>query len=178
MSSAIVLTGESAQDIRTIARFIEEQIAENWSVVLETKQAKLIDAYNRGGDLAYGTYCELLFRPIQRQLKQAGVRFTPDLPGDFEISREWGNPHETDQQRWMWSTLSKDDSTLLGTIVIKFYHDHTQFRVPRPPKVLALTETGKEPVVAALVRRSADFRRAREASIEIAEYLESLKAKA
>jgi hypothetical protein len=41
-----------------------------------------------------------------------------------------------------------------------------------------LTETGKEAVVEALSHRSADFKNAREASIEIEEYLRGLQSQA
>lgn len=161
--------------IETIARFIEKHVNENWKLVLESRREKLMDAYIRAGDLAYGTYGEYLFRPVHRELKQAGLRAVPNLPGKFDISREWGNADETDQQRWMWSTIQTIDRIALGTIVIVFYHDHSQFRVPRKPKVIALAETTKQDVIRALARRSRDFRNAREASIEIAEYLASLE---
>jgi hypothetical protein len=104
------------------------------------------------------------------------LRAEPQLAGDFEISREWGRADQTDQQRWMWSTIHSADGEPLGTIVTKFYHDHTQFRIPRAPQILGLTETGKENVVEALSKRSAKFKNSREASIEIAEYLASLEA--
>jgi hypothetical protein len=177
MTGPITWNGSKETDLQTVARYIEGHITANWQEVLETRHAKLMDAYNRGGDMAYGTYCELLFRPVHRQLQQAGLRALPKLPGDFDISREWGNASETDQQRWMWSTIARTDGAALGTIITKFFHDHTQFRVPRAPQVFSITETGKDAVVKALARRSADFARAREASIEIAEYLESLKSK-
>jgi hypothetical protein len=125
--------------------------------------------------MAYGTYLTLLFRPIHRQLKLAGLTPKPRFPGDFNISREWGVADETDQQRWMWSTVVAADGTALGTIVTVVFHDHTQFRLPRPPQIIALAETGKEAVIAVLSQRSDDFRNAREATIEIAEYLASLQ---
>ena len=176
-SPQIVLTGDKEADIHNVVRYIERHIAENWEVILQSKHDKLLDAYNRAGDMAYGTYLNLLFRPVHRHLKQVGLRLAPKLPGDFEISREWGNKEETDQQRWMWSSIESAEGETLGTIVTITYHDHSQFRVPRQPGVLGLTETGKEAVVEALSSCSADFKEAREASIEIAEYLQSLESK-
>lgn len=76
----------------------------------------------------------------------------------------------------MWSTIEQQDGSPLGTIVTITFHDHTQFRLPRAPQIIALTEVGEEAVVAALSARSADFRTAREARIEIAEYLQSLES--
>lgn len=171
---------ESSNDapIETIRRFIEKHVNENWKLVIETRRAKLMDAYFRAGDMAYGTYGEYLFRPVHQELKRAGLRPIPNLPGTFDISREWGNADQTDQQRWMWSAIRTLDGTPLGTIVIVFYHDHSHFRVPRKPKVIALTETTKQDVIRALSRRSRNFKNAREASIEIAEYLASLENQA
>lgn len=48
--------------------------------------------------------------------------------------------------------------------------------MPRAPGVFGLAAVGKEAVIEALAARSDDFKRAREASIEIAEYLASLEA--
>jgi hypothetical protein len=162
--------------IFAIARYMEEYIAENGSAVLERNLAKLQDAYAKAGDAAYGTYCNLLFRPLQKALKEAGFRPVPRFPGDFEISREWGVPDETDQQRWMWSTIQGEGGEPIGTIVTVIFHDHTRFRIPRAPQVIALAEVSQEAVVDALSRRSDDFKNAREASIEIAEYLASQNA--
>lgn len=168
------LSESKEQDIFALARYVEEHIADNWQIVLETKHDKLLDAYHRLGEMVYGAYGEFLFRPVHQQLKQAGFRLAPRFPGEFNISREWGP--EEDRQRWMWSTVSTPDAKALGTIVVKYFHDHTEFRVPRPPAILALTETGKEAVVDALSRHSPDFNQAREASIEIEEYLRNLEA--
>lgn len=171
-----VLSESKAGAIFALARHIEEQIAGNWQTLLHKKSDKLLDAYNRAGDMAYGTYLNLLFRPVHKQLEQAGLRPAPQLPGDFDISREWGVQEETDQQRWMWSTINSAGGAPLGTIVTIVFHDHTRFRIPRQPHVIALTETGKEAVVEALSRRSADFKNAREAKLEIEEYLRSLES--
>ncbi|HXV98187.1 MAG TPA: DUF6022 family protein [Anaerolineae bacterium] len=174
--SQIVALDNKERDIHAIGRYIQAHIAENWQVVLETRHDKLLDAYNRAGDMAYGTYLDLLFRPVHKQLKQAGLRPKPRLPGDFDISREWGRLDETDQQRWMWSTIHSIEGEALGTIVTIVFHDHTQFRIPRQPQIIALAETSQQAVVEALSRRSADFKNAREAKIEIAEYLRSLES--
>jgi hypothetical protein len=57
----------------------------------------------------------------------------------------------TDQQRWMWSTIrGMEDGEPLGTIVTIVFHDHTQFRIPRSPQIIALLETSKETIVEAL----------------------------
>jgi hypothetical protein len=64
----------------------------------------------------------------------------------------------------------------LGTIVTITFHDHTQFRVPQKPQIIALTQTSKEAVVEALSHRCADFKNALEFKIEYEEYLRSLES--
>lgn len=168
-------TLHSAAAIHTVARAIEAHIAAHWRAILNDNAEKLPDAYEKAGDMAYGTYLTLLFSPVHRWLRRDGLRAAPSLPGDFEISREWGVPEGNDEQRWMWSTIERQDGPPLGTIVTITFHDHTQFRLPRAPQIIALADVGAEAVVTALSARSADFRAAREARIEIAEYLASLE---
>lgn len=161
-------------DILALGQQIEALIKENWGKVQERHEEKLLDAYARAGDMAYGTYLDLLFRPVHKRLRAAGLKAKPRLPGDFQTSREWGTPEETDQQRWMWSTILGADGQPIGTIVTITYHDHTQFQLPRPPGVIALTETGKDAVVATLSRCSEDFKNALEFTLEYEQYLKTL----
>ncbi|MDP4095391.1 DUF6022 family protein [Paenibacillus sp. P96] len=159
--------------IEVIERYISNYVDENWQNVLHTNRDKLQKAYIEAGDMAYGTFLNLLFLPIHRQFKELGIRPEPKLPGDFDISREWGNTEQTDQQRWMWSSIHSPHDGPLGTIVTIVFHDHTQFRVPRQPRILALNETNKEDVVAALSLMSPDFGQALEFTVEYEEYLRS-----
>jgi hypothetical protein len=161
--------------IEAIGSYVSEYIERNWQTVLTVNHEKLMRAYNEGGDAAYGTFLNLLFLPIHREFKELGIRPEPNFPGNFDISREWGSPEETDQQRWMWSTVYSTEKEPLGTIVTIVYHDHTQFRVPRQPRILALHETGKEEVVAALSLKSPDFKEALEFTVEYEAYLRSLQ---
>jgi hypothetical protein len=172
-SSQNVLSGNKHQDIHALGQYIEGHIAGTWDTLLEQNRDKLLDAFDRGGDMAYGTYLNLLLRPVHKQLKLAGLRPKPKLPGEFDTSREWGNADESDQQRWMWSTIHAADGEPLGTIVMIVFHDHTQFRIPRQPQVIALPETSKDAVVEALSRRSADFAQALEFTIWYEEYQRS-----
>lgn len=158
-----------SSDIFTIARYIEGYINKHWEAVFQNNQGRLEEAFDEGGDAAtYGLYGSLLFKPLNEQLKQAGLRPAPQLPGNFAISREWGS--EEERQRWFWSKLTSPEGTALGTIVISFFHDHTQARIPRAAQVLALEETTKEAVVKALSNRSADFKQALEARAEFTQY--------
>ena len=153
-SSRALLSDDERRDIFALGHRIERHIAESWQAILQTKHDRLLEVFEKAGDAAYGTYGTLLFRPVRRQLEQAGLRASPRLPGDFEISREWGNADESDQQRWMWSTIKTAAGEPLGTIVTLFHHDHTRFRVPRQPGIIALREIDKAAVEAELSRRS------------------------
>ncbi|PAD66218.1 hypothetical protein CHH83_25135 [Bacillus sp. 7586-K] len=170
-----VLQNSKSRHIDTIAQYIEDHIRENWQTVLMQKRDQLQKAYNEGGDMAYGTYLNLLFLVIHKQLKEAGLYPEPRFPGDFDISREWGED-DSERQRWMWSTVHSLNGEPLGTIVTIVFHDHTQFRVPRKPQIIAISETSKEDVVAALSLRSDDFKRAPEFTVEYEEYLKSLES--
>ena len=170
------LSENKNSNIFAIAQYIDTHIAANWQTLIEKNIDKLVDVFNRAGDMAYGMYLGWLFLPVHKQLKEAGLRPKPRFPGDFNISREWGTKEETDQQRWMWSTIESTEGKSLGTIVTITFHDHTQFRVPQKPQIIALTETSKEAVVEALSHRSADFKNALEFKIEYEEYLRSLES--
>ena len=163
------------RDIFAIAQYIEAHIALNWQTLIHKNIDKLVGVFNKAGDMAYGMYLGWLFLPIHKQLKQAQLHPEPRFPGDFNISREWGNQEQTDQQRWMWSTIESTAGKSLGTIVTITFHDHTQFRIPQKPQIIALTETTKEAVVEALSQRSVDFKNALEFQIEYADYLRSLE---
>ena len=144
-------------DIFALGGRIDAQLAEQWQRVLDTYRAKLTDAYARAGDAAFGTYLNLLFRNVKRDLREAGLRTTPPLPGDFGSSREWGNADGTDNERWMWSAVHTASGEPLGTLVTTIPHDHSRFRLPRRPHVFALRETERSAVEAALCTRSDDF---------------------
>lgn len=169
------LQASEGSTINTIEHWINQHISVNWQVVREERHEQLMDAYQKAGDKAYGTYLNLLFLPVHKQLNEAGFSAEPRLPGDFDISREWGNtPDWTDQERWMWSTITEVKSNKsIGTIVTKVYHDHTQLRLPRAPIVMALSETTKKEVVEVLSQYSLDFKQALEFHEEYAEYMKN-----
>lgn len=169
------MAANQQSDILAIAQYIEAHIALNWQSLIHKNIDKLVGVFNKAGDMAYGMYLGWLFLPIHKQLKQAQLRPEPRFPGDFNISREWGNQEQTDQQRWMWSTIESTAGKSLGTIVTITFHDHTQFRIPQKPQIIALTEISKEAVVETLSQRSVDFKNALEFQIEYADYLRNLE---
>ncbi|MBF2016647.1 MAG: hypothetical protein IGS23_15890 [Rivularia sp. T60_A2020_040] len=166
------LTENKNSDIFTISQCIENHIAANWQTVIEKHNDKLLRVFDKAGDMAYGVYLNFLFRPIHMQLKQVNLYPEPRLPGDFSISREWGNKEETNQQRWMWSTIKSTKEDSLGTIVTITFHDHNEFRILEKPGIIALAQTDKVAIVEALSQLSVDFQNAREFKVEYEEYLQ------
>lgn len=168
----------SDSDIFAIARFIEQHVAAHWESVFQACRQEMIERYEEIGDGVYGLYATRLFQPILKQFRQVGLKSVPRLPtGNFDISREWGDD-EADRQRWFWSKITKvgtkvgttQDVRALGTIATAFHHDHVQIRIPRPMGIMALTETSKRDVIAALSRISPEFGNALEARVEYAAY--------
>lgn len=155
-------------DIHAIGHKIQQHVNEHWQTIFKACHPEMIAQYDEMGDTVYGMYGERLFKYSHDQLKEAGLRATPRLPGNFGISREWG-PEDL-RQRWMWSKIITTDREPIGTIVTVFYHNHLVLDIPRPFDIIALTETSKRDVVKALSTRSTDFAQALEARIEYAEY--------
>jgi Family of unknown function (DUF6022) len=156
-------------NLNTIAEQVNTSIETTWAAVLASNADKLAHAYSEGGDMAYGSYLGLLFRPINRALAQQGLLLTPPLPGDLNQSREWGDT-ETDRQRWMWSLVATDGQ-VIGALALVVYHDHTQFALPRAPMVLALAATDDQAVIAALSAQFEPFGTAIDFIAEVAAYL-------
>lgn len=162
-------------DIKSIALYIQEHIDQYCEAVWKENEEKLLKAYEEMGDVAYGQYLGLLFKPVHQHLKSEGFKFRPKLPGDLNISREWGM-NESDRQRWMWSTVRHSDGSDCGTIVMKIFHDHTRFRLPRKPAVTFLYVTGKQEVIRQLSKVSDEFAKALDMKTEYAAYLENLSS--
>jgi hypothetical protein len=170
-----VLNADNRRVIYALAEWIQQQINEQWEAVFQAHHAAMVAAYPELGDGVYGIYGEALFKPIRAEMKQAGFKTTPRLPfGSFSISREWGP--EANRERWFWSKITGVDGAAIGTIAVVFYHDHEAIRIPGPCKIIALEETTKGAVIAALSQRVPEFATAVEAKIEIAAYLASLEA--
>jgi hypothetical protein len=153
-----LLSRHSEMTIHLLASAIQQYIHEQWQQVLQQNKEELLRIYDTVGEAAYGTYAQRLFRPVQKQLKQAGILSEPRFPGTLSTSREWG-PLEG-RERWMWCVMKQEKGAPFGTIVIRFFHDHTQFRVPHRPVVLALEETETHAIVEALSYTSAHFKNA------------------
>jgi hypothetical protein len=163
---------EIKSDIKSIANYVQAHVDQYGDTLWNEHQEKLLMAYEEMGDLAYGKYLGLLFKPVNQRLKSDGFKLRPNLPGDLNVSREWG-PSEDDRQRWMWSTVRHLDGRDCGTLVIKVFHDHTKFRLPRKPEVISLNETAKQNVIRELSKTSSEFAGAMDMKAEYEAYLKN-----
>lgn len=144
------LSEQGEATIQTLARYIGQSLEEHWQPVLHQRRHELEQLFAQAGEPAYSTYAAALCRPIQTQLTQAGFLANPRFPGRLAASMEWGPIEE--RERWMWCVVRPTEEAPIGALVLQLYHDHTQFRIPHPPGVLALEETETPGIVAALVQ--------------------------
>ncbi len=154
------LSEQQERTVETLAAYIRFHINHEWAHLLAQGHEELLQIYDRAGEAAYGTYAQRLFRPIKRGFDEVGFQCEPSFPGTLSTSREWGEP--PDRVRWMWSVPRPAQERPIGALVIKLYHDHTRFRIPRRPEVFAIVETENAAIVDALSRLSTSFRRAAE----------------
>lgn len=148
------LDGGQDPPVVAVADHIRQRVAERWQPVAEERAAELQQYFEEHGDPAYARYSQVLLEPVRddlRELEAAGYRIEPAFPGRLPDSHEPRTPPE-ERVRSFWTILSNRDGTPQGALVFRLFHDHTRFRIPRPPEVLALRET--EPrEVRAVIRR-------------------------
>ncbi len=126
----------------TVAAYIQQYADEHCQQVLQEHLAELEEIYARVGDPAYARYSQALFQPVYNEIKEAGLICDPGLPGSFPLSREQWGP-QSERERRFWCALREDDGRDLGTLVIRFFHDHTHLRIPRAPIILPLAQTNQ-----------------------------------
>lgn len=139
-----------------IAGQVQQLVDAELSTILPAREAEFQQRFARDGDMAYGALNTELFAPVRLMLKEMEIKATSRLPGDFQTSREWGNADETHQQRWMWSMLTRNGGAF-GAIAVGSHHDHSCFRLPRPPEIIGLTATTHGQVCRELARLKPDF---------------------
>ena len=127
------------RSVATVAGWVAEQLASSWQTSWQDHLPMISQAYKRMGEPAYGLYNRELFAPIQARLTAAGLVCKPAMPGTLPLSEEdWGP--EDHRDRRMWTLLYDEQGPGIGTIVTRFFHDHTQLRLPEPPTVVGLSE--------------------------------------
>lgn len=142
--------------IRAIADFVQTTVDRQIDHILPARLEEYQRCFEEIGDLAYGKLNAELFSPTRTAFLTAGLKATPRLPGSFQRSREWGNADETHQQRWMWSIISMDGQPI-GTLAVGSHHDHTHFRLPRSPEILAVEAVTPGKIVAEIAKSHPQF---------------------
>lgn len=153
MTTLVETFARQGRTLEVAAAWVQQFIDEHYMQVWQDQQQGFEALFVRAGEPAYARYSQALFRPIIEELKQAGLDCDPGFPGLFPASREQWGPQE-ERERRFWSVLHQAQDADLGTLVTSFFHDHTSFRIPRPPTVLTLTQTNQT-IIAQLVERSA-----------------------
>ncbi len=143
--------------IHTIASYIRQYIRAQLPSMLEANQEKLSSVFNKAGEYAYGVYGRTLMEPLQEQLSHAGFVAEPEFPGHFIGSsiEYWGPPEE--RERCLWCVLRTSQGKPLGTIVTRIFHDHTGFRIPHAPGIIALEETETSAILEQLSHASVRY---------------------
>ena len=134
--------------IHTLASYGRQYLQEQWQPVLQEHLEELMHVFGKAGEAAYGVYGRALIQPLLGQVHQAGFSCEG---GNFSTSIEhWGPPEE--RERCMWCVVRSAQGAPMGTLVFRIFHDHTQFRLPYPPRLLTLEETTTSAIVEMLSR--------------------------
>jgi hypothetical protein len=133
------------RSVATVSTWIQHRLDHDWSVVWTSRLGELHDLFDTIGEPAYGVYNRELYRPIQKALNHEGLTCKPTLPGSFALSEEeWGA--EDDRERRMWTLLIDHGAEPIGSLVTRFFHDHTRLRLPRPPALEGLPDTDHDTI--------------------------------
>jgi hypothetical protein len=140
--------------IHTLASYLREAVQERWETVIQENLPELLQLFEKAGEPTYGVYGQKLLGPLFEQIERAGFRLEGGSGTPPTNSVEyWGPPEE--RERCIWYLVKRADGSALGTLVQRFFHDHTRFRIPHAPSFLALEETEKSAILTRLSRASA-----------------------
>jgi hypothetical protein len=167
----VTLPHQARTNIHALGQFLQSFLDRHTEVLLNEHTEHYQQLFETMGDMAYGKFNTLLFTPVRRALEKAGLKAVPRLPGSFQRSREWGNAEETHQQRWFTSRIVRADEAPLGTLAVGSHHDHSKFRLPRSPEIVALDATRPTDVVAALSEVHIEYGQAEEFKIWYTKFL-------
>jgi len=133
--------------LETVTAYVRYYIDAHGQEVWQHHLTEIEQRYQQAGNQAYGLYSQTLFRPLEEELRAAGLTCDPRLPGTFSLSREhWGA--EEARERRFWCVLRKTQGEALGTLVTRFVHDETQLRMPQ---LVVLPCTQTNPVALAMM---------------------------
>lgn len=137
--------------IQNIAKYFNQYIKEHWELTLEENYEELSHTFNEIGEPTYGRYLLKLLSPIFNEMTKGGLIMKPGfiLPNSTE---HWGPPEE--RERCMWCVVKRKGETPLGTLVLRMFHSHTKFAIPRAPEFFSLEEVEKEAIIKAISQAS------------------------
>jgi hypothetical protein len=148
------LEAAPGQPVEALADHVRQRVEGRWQPLAAEKADELQRYFEEHGDTAYARYSTVLLDPVREELadlERAGYTLDPPFPGRFPDSVEPRTPPE-ERVRSFWSVLSTTGGRPVGTLVYRLFHDHTRFRIPRAPQVLALEETEPGMIKAAIGR--------------------------
>ena len=137
-----LLLGES-NSTNTIVKYAKDYVLETWQILLEEKYEELQQVFAKYGDRAYGMYVQKLMLPLQKQILDANFSIKKGFIMEDSIEN-WGPPEE--RERCMWYVI-KQDETPLGTLILQFYHSHTEFHLPKAPHIFLLETTDRNEIL-------------------------------
>lgn len=172
MQPSTALTTPS-HDIVRVAAAVQDLVDRGVAERLPARDGEFQALFQEVGDSAYGTLNTELFAPARAMLRGIGLKAVPRLPGSFQSSREWGNADESHQQRWFWSVILREDGTAIGAIAVGSHHDHSCFRLPRPPEVVAVEAITPAAIIRELSARMPEFGQAQDFRSWYADYLDA-----
>lgn len=168
-------TGELPESARTdviaLGSYIQAVVDRRFNELVAADDADWQKCFREIGDAAYGRFNALVFKPVREAMAFAGLKPVPQFPGSFQSSREWGNADESHQQRWFLTCIKAAGGSPLGTIAIGSHHDHTRFRLPRSPEVIAVSAVRRREVIELLTELMPEFGEAPEFREWYAQYL-------
>ncbi|MFG1731205.1 DUF6022 family protein [Paenibacillus sp. 843] len=126
--------------MKALAHYCQRYMDDQWQNVWEENQNELEHIFQNKGDYAYGLFCSKLFRPLEAEVYSAGLTPKPVMPGTFPQSEELWGPWE-ERERRFWSVIHYDNERAIGTLITRFFHDHTTFRIPIVPQIYAIPQT-------------------------------------
>lgn len=145
MNTELDITHAEDSSLVSVVNWIRHQIESTWNRVWNENLPAVSDAYARIGEPAYAIYNRRLFHPIQQKLTRFTLTCDPALPGTLPLSEEeWGS--EDYRERRMWTLFHDLEDDPVGSIVTRFFHDHTQLRLPEPPIVAGLYQTSHDQI--------------------------------
>ncbi|QFY82698.1 hypothetical protein D0808_15460 [Bacillus subtilis] len=137
--------------IHRLAKYFNQYVQQQWDIILKKHHDELIETFKKIGEPTYGVYLKKLLQPIMKQLMDEGYLLKTGfiMPNSIE---HWGPPEE--RERCMWCVVKNEDEMPLGTLVLRMFHSHTAFDVPRAPDFLALEQIEKEAIIEAISKAS------------------------